>query len=122
MMYLIGRPGIDIERNKHLLKTFFDLRMIFINYLLRCNAFLHGTDGDRDAMFITTTHKKDIFFSGPFETYIYIRRDITAREMTDMNGAICIWKCCSNQDAIVFFHNLSADLAPQGMQKYVIQA
>ena len=91
--------------------------MIFIHHLLWCNAFFHGPDGNRNTMFITASDKKNIFFSGSFKAYVNICRDITACQMTNMNRAICIGKCCSNQDAIVFFHNLAADLAPQGMQK-----
>ncbi len=76
MMNFIGSAGIDIKRNTHLLKAFFDDRMVFIDDLLRGDAFFHGPDGDGHAMFITAANKFDISFSRPLVTYINICRYI----------------------------------------------
>ena len=93
--------------------------MVFINHLLGRYAFFHGPDSYGHAVLITSADKENIFFAGSFKTHINISWNITTRQMTDMNRAICIGKGSSNKDAVVFFHSLIADLAPQGLQKYV---
>lgn len=96
--------------------------MIFINDLLGRNTLFHGPDGNRYTVFITSPDKKNIFFLRSLIAHINICGNIAAGQMTDMDGAICIGKCGSNQDAVVFFHSLKAEPAPQGLQKYVKEA
>src|SRR5450432_1069557 len=105
-MYRAGRTCVYVERNKHLLETFFDQGMVFIHDLLGRNAFFHCPDGNRHTMFIAASDEEDIFFAGPLKTCINVCRYITASQMTDMNRAIGIGKCSSDQDAVEFFHSL----------------
>src|SRR6202035_5548818 len=62
-------------------------------------------DGNRHAVLVTSADKEDVSFTHPLIADINIGRNIAACQMTDMNGAICIGKRSSNQDAVVFFHN-----------------
>jgi len=90
MMYRIGSPGINIERNAKLFKGFFDYSVIFIHHLLRCNSFFFCFDGDGYAMFIASADKKYILAFGAQIANIDIGRNIYTGKVSDMNRPISI--------------------------------
>src|SRR5690349_2511555 len=89
-MYRVGGTGIDIERDPHFIKAVFNNRVVFVNYLLRGHAFLHRTNSNRNAMFITSAYKLHISFLRTQVTNIYISGYITTCKMSYVHGSVRI--------------------------------
>ena len=73
-MNFIGSPGIDVKRNIHLLKTFFDHGMIFIHDLLRTYVFFQCPDGNGHSMFVAAANEFNISILHPLVPHINISR------------------------------------------------
>jgi hypothetical protein len=92
MMYLIGSAAVNIERDAKILKRFFNDSVVFVNHLLRSNSFLAGFYGDGYPVFVGTTDKYHILTFGAEVADVNVGRHINTGKMTDVYGAIGIWK------------------------------
>src|SRR5437762_835255 len=75
--------------------------MVFVHYLLGCNAFFHRPNRDGNPMLITPANKPDISFLGSLVAAVNVGRKVTSCEVTDMHRSICIWKSSCNKKPVV---------------------
>ena len=84
--------SVDIEVDAESFKSIPHNFMVLVYNLLGCDAFIFSFDGNRNAVFIASTYKKHIFTFHPKIPHINIGRDVTTGQVSDMYGAICVWK------------------------------
>lgn len=90
MVYLVAGAAIDIEADTHLLKAILDDRMVFVDHLLGRDAFFQGTDSYGHAVLIAAADELNIAFLGTEIAHIDIGRQVAARQVADVHGAIGI--------------------------------
>ena len=108
MMNLIGRPGINIERNPHLPERLFDHCMILVDDLLRAYLFFQCPDRDLYTVFVAAANKFDVSFLRSLIANINVSRNIDAGQMTDVNRPVGIGASSSDQVSFKLIHPFSS--------------
>ena len=79
--------------------------MIAVNHVLRCDAFLLGTDGDGHSVFVGATDEEYVFLLQAEVAYIDVGRYINACQEADVYRAVGVRKCrCDGCSFEVLFH------------------
>ncbi len=64
--------------------------MIAVYYILRCNPFFFGTDGDGHSVFVGAADKDHVFFFQSQIADVDVGRYVNPCQVSDMNGAVGI--------------------------------
>ena len=64
--------------------------MIAVYYILRCNPFFFGTDGDGHSVFVGAADKDHVFFFQSQIADVDVGRYIHPCQVSDMNGTVGI--------------------------------
>ena len=90
VMRLTRSATVDIERYAKLFKRLLNHRVVTIDHVLRCDAFLAGTYSNGYTMLVATANEQHILLLQAQVTYVDVGRHIHTCQMTDVNTSVGI--------------------------------
>src|SRR5690606_8959941 len=97
--------GKNIKRYTHLRKTVANDFVVLVHNSLRSHALFHGANSYGHPMLVRTADKFYISFLSALITHIYVRWQVSARQVTYMHRPVGIRKgSCYQYSFVIFFH------------------
>lgn len=100
---LVRRPRINIERDSEITERLLDLAVVFVDNLLRGNAFLFGFDGNRHAVFIGAADEGDVFARRAEVAHVDVGGQVASGQVTDVDRSIGVDQGCRDGIALGIF-------------------
>ena len=106
MVGLAGSATVDIKRDAELLKRVLDHLVVTIDYVLRGDAFLTGTDGNGHTVLIASADEHHVLLLQSQVAHINVGRYIDTGQVADMNTSVGVGQCRRYRKSLVIllFH------------------